>query len=137
DHQVGGIEKLRFPTKYEDLPRPQRTDGKPDTTFEVTKPLVDLGRFLFADPALATNVVTRQENPACSGDPIASEGGSCVACHFPASGGGKAGQEIGINAGGEGLFIKGPSGDVTPRRRMRAGFADYAPTLVQQKDAAG
>src|SRR5262245_4591945 len=63
DEQVGGIEKLRFPTKYEDLPRPQRTDGTPDTTFKVTKELIDLGRFLFADPALVTHVVTRTENP--------------------------------------------------------------------------
>src|SRR6185369_9844861 len=74
---------------------------------------------------------------ACSGDPSASEGGSCVACHFPAAGGGKAGQEIGINVGGEGLFIRDPFGKVTVRRRVRPGFVDYAPTLVQQKDGNG
>lgn len=137
DKEVGGIEKLRFPDKYEDLPQPQNTDGSPDTTFKITKELVDLGRFLFADPALTTHIVTKAENPACSGDPSASEGGSCIACHFPAAGGGKAGQEIGINVGGEGLFIRDPFGNVTVRRRMKPGFADYAPTLVQQKDAAG
>jgi hypothetical protein len=137
DGAVGGIGKLRFPTRYEDLPVPQRTDGTADTTFAITKPLVDLGRFLFADPALTTHIVTRAENPACSGNPAASEGGSCIACHFPAAGGGKAGQEIGINTGGEGLFVTNASGQVTARRRMRPGFVDFAPTLVQQKDANG
>jgi cytochrome c peroxidase len=137
DQQVGGIQKLRFPTSYDALPKPQRTDGTLDTTFTITKPLVDLGRFLFADPALVNHVVTRAENPACSGDLSALEGGSCVACHFPAAGGGKAGQEIGINVGGEGLFIRTPTGEVSVRRRLRSGFADFAPTLVQQKNAAG
>jgi cytochrome c peroxidase len=137
DKEVGGVAKFQFPTKYENLPLPQNTDGTPNKTLKITKPLVDLGRFLFADPALTTHVVTRAENPACSGDPSASEGGSCIACHFPAAGGGKAGQEIGINVGGEGLFIKDASGAVTVRRRVRPGFKDYAPTLVQQKDASG
>jgi hypothetical protein len=137
DGQVGGIEKLRFPDSYEGLPKPLGTDGKPSDALKITKELVDLGRFLFADPALVTHVVTREENPACSGDATASEGGSCVACHFPAAGGGKAGQEIGFNVGGEGLFIRDPNGHVTARRRLRDGFLDYAPTLVQEKDAMG
>lgn len=137
DKEVGGISKLSFPEKYEDLPRPQNTDGTPDETFKVTKELVDLGRFLFADPALTTHIVTREENPACSGKPEAAEGGSCIACHFPAAGGGKAGQEIGFNVGGEGLFIRDRFGKVSARRRMAPGFKDYAPTLVQEKDADG
>jgi len=137
DKEAGGTAKFRFPSKYEDLPLPQNTDGTPNKTLKITKALVDLGRFLFADPALTTHIVTRAENPACSGDASASEGGSCIACHFPAAGGGKAGQEIGINVGGEGLFIRDASGAVKVRRRMRPGFKDYAPTLVQQKDASG
>jgi hypothetical protein len=128
DQQVGGIEKLRFPREYAGLPLPQRTDGTLDTSFVISKPLVDLGRFLFGDPALVTHIVTAQENPFCSGEPSTSEQGSCVACHAPASGGGKAGQEIGINVGGEGLFFKGPSGETTFRRRVRPELVDLAPS---------
>jgi hypothetical protein len=82
------------------LPRPQGTDGTLDETFELTPEKVDLGRFLFGDPALVTHVVTREENAACSGNLELLQGGSCIACHAPAAGGGKAGQEIGISVGG-------------------------------------
>lgn len=137
DQRVGGIGGLRFPKEYADLPLPQRTDGTLDTTFKISRSLVDLGRFLFGDPALVTHIVTSQENPSCSGEPSTSEQGSCVACHAPAAGGGKAGQEIGINVGGEGLFFTGPSGDVTFRRRVRPGLVDLAPTLTEVKNSSG
>jgi hypothetical protein len=78
--QAEDIEALRFPKDHAGLPLPQRPDGTLDTSFQVTKPLVDLGRFLFGDPALVTRIVTSQENPFCSGEPSTAKQGSCVAC---------------------------------------------------------
>ena len=136
DRQVGGINKLMVPANDAAIPvpfdpaRPDRYKTTPEKRF--------LGKMLFHDPVRTARVNINQAQPldfpagtafggtlaaGATADAIANatrQTGSCGSCHIGESGGGKAGQQLNFNTGGEGRGYTDENGNFFPRRRPQS-----------------
>ena len=136
DRQVGGINKLKVPANDAAIPvpfdpaRPDRYTTTPEKRF--------LGKMLFHDPVRTARVNINTGQPldfpagTAFGGTLAAgaranaiadatrQTGSCGSCHIGESGGGKAGQQLNFNTGGEGRGYTDENGNFTPRRRPQA-----------------
>ena len=137
--QVGGIQKLVVPADDASIPLPRQADGSVNPRFKTTEEKRFLGKMLFHDPVRTARVNINQGQPldlpagtAFGGTLNASnpniqaivdatrQTGSCGSCHIGESGGGKAGQLINFNVGGEGRGYTDEHGNFFPRRRPQA-----------------
>ena len=134
--QVGGLQKLMVPPDDASIPvpfdpaRPDRYKTTPEKRF--------LGKMLFHDPVRTARVNINKGQPldfpagtafggtltaGAKADAIADatrQTGSCGSCHIGESGGGKAGQQLNFNTGGEGRGYTDEHGNFFPRRRPQA-----------------
>lgn len=134
--QVGGLQKLMVPADDASIPvpfdpaRPERYKTTPEKRF--------LGKMLFHDPVRTARVNINTAQPldfpagtafggTLSAGAKANEitnatlrTGSCGSCHIGESGGGKAGQQLNFNTGGEGRGYTDEHGNFFPRRRPQA-----------------
>lgn len=131
DARVGGVEKLRVPTRNEDLPQPMLPGGQVDPRFRITEAKRYLGKLLFQDPIRMNNI-----KPEFGGDPTTIQTASCGSCHFGEAGS-KAGQVINLAAGGEGRMVMHPEGTFTVERTIKAGAVDVIPTPIEKLDSEG
>ena len=139
DQQVGGIRKLMVPADDASIPLPRQADGSVNPRFKTTEEKRFLGKMLFHDPIRAARVNINQGQPldlpagtAFGGTLSASDPNiqaivnaqqqdtSCGSCHIGEAGGGKAGQLINFNTGGEGRGYTDEHGNFVPRRRPQA-----------------
>ena len=134
--QVGGLQKLMVPADDASIPvpfdpaRPKRYETTPEKRF--------LGKMLFHDPVRTARVNINTAQPldfpagtafggtltaGATANAIADatrQTGSCGSCHIGESGGGKAGQQLNFNTGGEGRGYTDENGNFFPRRRPQA-----------------
>ena len=137
--QVGGIQKLVVPADNASIPLPRQADGSVNPRFSTTEEKRFLGKMLFHDPVRTARVNINQGQPldlpagtAFGGTLNAAnpniqaivnatrQTGSCGSCHIGEAGGGKAGQLINFNTGGEGRGYTDEDGKFFPRRRPQA-----------------
>ena len=137
--QVGGIQKLMVPADNAAIPLPRQADGSVNPRFKTTEEKRFLGKMLFHDPVRTARVNINQGQPldlpagtAFGGTLNAASSniqaivnatrqtGSCGSCHLGEAGGGKAGQLINFNTGGEGRGYTDENGKFFPRRRPQA-----------------
>lgn len=138
--QVGGVEKLQVPASNKDLPLPRQADGTVPYRYELTEAKRFLGKMLFHDPVRTARVNENQAQPlnlpagTAFGGTVGSstpniqniaamtrQTGSCGSCHIGEAGG-KAGQRLNFNTGGEGRGYTDAQGNFFPRRRPLAGL---------------
>ncbi len=126
-HRVGDPSLLRVPATDAGLPQPRRPDGSIDPEFAITGAKRFLGKMLFFDPVRTTNI-----RPEFGGIPAMARTASCGSCHLGAAAG-KAGLQVNLALGGEGLGYRDPSdGRLVIRRRVRSGLVDVLPTPIEQ-----
>ena len=139
DRQVGGIQKLKVPVDDASIPLPRQADGSVNPRFKTTEEKRFLGKMLFHDPVRTARVNINQGQPldlpagtAFGGTLNASspniqaivdatrQTGSCGSCHIGEAGGGKAGQLLNFNVGGEGRGYTDEDGNFFARRRPQS-----------------
>lgn len=125
--RVGSPDKLRVPSRIEDLPQPTLADGVTvDPRFAITEAKRYLGKQLYFDPVRSNRI-----KPEFGGLPSTAQTGSCGSCHLGEVAG-KAGQIINLHLGGEGRGFTDAFGRFHVRRRLQPGMVDVIPTGVQQ-----
>ena len=138
DQQVGGIQKLMVPADNASIPLPRQADGTVSPRHKTTEAKRFLGKMLFHDPVRTARVNKNQMQPVdlpagtafggtLNADQKAQDifnatvqTGSCGSCHIGEAGGGKAGQLLNFNTGGEGRGYTDEDGNFIPRRRPQA-----------------
>jgi Di-haem cytochrome c peroxidase len=140
--QVGGIETLMVPPTNADIPVPPGPATQPNR-YSTTEEKRFLGKMLFHDPIRTARVnintdinrgaptETLPAGTAFGGTVSASDPhiqaivaatkqtGSCGSCHIGEAGG-KAGQQLNFNTGGEGRGYTDEHGNFVPRRRTQS-----------------
>ena len=135
--RVGGLQKLQIPAKNTDIPLPRQPDGTVNPRYQTTEAKRYLGKLLFHDPVRTERININTGQPidlpkgtAFGGTDDASDPnvpdiaaaerrtGSCGSCHIGEAGG-KAGQALNFNVGGEGRGYTDEEGNFFPRRRPR------------------
>lgn len=146
--QVGGIDKLQVPAANADLPLPRQADGRVPYRYELTEAKRFLGKMLFHDPVRTARVNENIGQPlnlpggTAFGGTIGSsdanirnvvaltrQTGSCGSCHIGEAGG-KAGQRLNFNTGGEGRGYTDARGIFYPRRRPQSGLTRLRPAPI-------
>ena len=135
--QVGGLQKLMVPPNDASIPVPPGPSDQPKR-YETTPEKRFLGKMLFHDPVRTARVNINTGQPldfpagTAFGGTLAAgakanaiadatrQTGSCGSCHIGESGGGKAGQQLNFNTGGEGRGYTDENGNFFPRRRPQA-----------------
>jgi len=144
DSQVGGIQKLMVPADDASIPLPRQADGSVNPRFKTTEEKRFLGKMLFHDPVRTARINKGnfgQNEPQPSDLPAGTafggtlnasdpniqaivdatrQTGSCGSCHIGEAGGGKAGQLLNFNVGGEGRGFTDAQGNFFPRRRPQS-----------------
>ena len=148
--QVGGIGKLVVPKDNASIPVPPGPANQPKR-YETTEAKRFLGKMLFHDPVRTARVnkgnfgdnqpqqlalefpagtafggTLNASNPNIQAIVSATrQTGSCGSCHIGESGGGKAGQQLNFNTGGEGRGYTDANGNFFPRRRPQSILAQF------------
>ena len=154
DRQVGGIQKLTVPADNASIPLPRQADGSVNPRFQTTEAKRFLGKMLFHDPVRTARVNINQGQPldlpagtAFGGTLNAAasniqaivdatrQTGSCGSCHIGEAGGGKAGQLLNFNTGGEGRGYTDEKGTFFPRRRPQSILAKVRTAPIFPGDA--
>ena len=74
-YRVGSLETLRVPANDSDLPQPRNENGDIDPRFSISEEKRYLGKLLFHDPIMTTNI-----RPEFGGDPATRQTASCSSC---------------------------------------------------------
>ncbi len=138
DQAVGGIQKLKVPATDAEIPIPRQPDGTVSPRYQTTEAKRYLGKMLFHDPVRTARININQGQPVDlppgtafggtlkASDPNIQEvveatiqTGSCASCHIGEAGG-KAGQVLNFNVGGEGRGYTDKYGNFFPRRRPQS-----------------
>ena len=144
--QVGGLHKLMVPADDASIPVP--FDPARPKRYETTPAKRFLGKMLFHDPVRTARVNINTAQPldfpagtafggtltaGATANAIADatrQTGSCGSCHIGESGGGKAGQQLNFNTGGEGRGYTDENGNFFPRRRPQSILAQFRPAPI-------
>ncbi|MGH9768299.1 MAG: cytochrome-c peroxidase [Blastocatellia bacterium] len=124
--RVGSLDKLRVPSRNEDLPQPALPDGSIDPRFAITEAKRYLGKQLYFDPVRMNRI-----RPEFGGDLTTIQTASCGSCHLGEVAG-KAGLIVNLAQGAEGRGYMDAFGRFHVRRRLQLGKVDVIPTGVQQ-----
>ena len=148
--QVGGIGKLVVPKDNASIPVPPGPANQ-SKRYETTEAKRFLGKMLFHDPVRTARVnkgnfgdnqpqqlaldlpagtafggTLNASNPNIQAIVSATrQTGSCGSCHIGESGGGKAGQQLNFNTGGEVRGYTDANGNFFPRRRPQSILAQF------------
>jgi cytochrome c peroxidase len=122
--RVGSLDSLQVPDDDAELPQPSLPGGQVDPLYEITEAKRYLGKLLFHDPIMTTNIQS-----AFGGDPDTVQTASCSSCHL-AEAATKAGAQTAIGIGGSGRMRPDVIGNVFARRIQNDTLTDVIPTGV-------
>ena len=122
--RVGSVEALQVPANDTDLPQPRLPGGEIDPLFEITEAKRYLGKLLFHDPIMTTDI-----QPAFGGDLDTVQTASCTSCHV-AEAATKAGRQTAVGIGGLGRVRQDADGNVFAFRSQDPTLTDMIPTGV-------
>ncbi len=104
---AGDLGALVIPDDISELPQPRFTDGELRSDFVTTPAKIELGRFLFHDPAITSMAIAEGTELTAS----------CATCHFQQAAF-RAGQVTAFGVGGQGFLDEQGQARRTPINRL-------------------